>query len=434
MAGPPRAIQELVMRIVPTFGPFTKDFWPVFQNQVSENIDSVTLLGPEVLSRIYLKCALSEEILGNSQASFRNADKCIELTPVIRDGYTVAVRVKAKEKDYLTAALYTFRMIRDAEIELPFTISKPDWVMKLAIFLTNITDPADWKKFKFFTKCPQHFTLSTEEWREILDNLYHGDQFQTFSLLTTGNCGVPFEPQTYIHKLADVPGMRYQWADVGYVVKHLKGKEGKTKAWHLRLADFLVKRGADVYKISQAFGQPLLVIMTTLSVEGEVPSFLNLAWEHVSCSEYDKTDRMNNTPLHAFVKTSNWKTFRMAEVVLRDLLSHGCLALIKDNRGKMPYEYVPSSHAFHKLLQNAASGPANPTLLQVPHTTAGQAQYLATALTRPSLLFHHSVTQWDRARHSLGPISTKLSKHCCITAANKAISMRTSVPENLEDD
>ena len=40
------------------------------------------------------------------------------------------------------------------------------------------------------------------------------------------------------------------------------------KAWHLKLVDFMVKREADVLKISQAFSQPLLVIMTALSVEG----------------------------------------------------------------------------------------------------------------------------------------------------------------------
>ncbi|GFN95409.1 hypothetical protein PoB_002191500 [Plakobranchus ocellatus] len=77
-------------------------------------------------------------------------------------------------------------------------------------------------------------------------------------------------------------------------------------------------------------------------------------------------------------------------------------------------------------------------LLPVPHTTDGQAQCLArstsTARTCPSLLFHHSVTQLqqDRARHSLhhtclGPVTysvtAKLSKHCCITARNKAISL-----------
>ncbi|GFO00354.1 hypothetical protein PoB_002685900, partial [Plakobranchus ocellatus] len=271
MAGPPRAIQELLMRIFPTFGPFTNKFWPVFQNQLSQSnpilpvielcdhlerdaeffhqeseekrslqclyslldvihtfkhiFDLDELFGPENLSKIYFKCAHREDILGSYQASFKNANKCIELAPHNADGYVLAVTVKAKEKDYLTAALYTFRMIRDAETELPFAISQKILVVKLASFLTNITDPADWKKFKFFTQCPQHFTLSTEEWREILHDLYNGDQFQSFSLLTTGNCGVPFEPQTYIHKLADVPGMRYQWADVGYVVKHLKGKE-----------------------------------------------------------------------------------------------------------------------------------------------------------------------------------------------------------------
>ncbi|RUS88135.1 hypothetical protein EGW08_004097, partial [Elysia chlorotica] len=97
--------------------------------------------------------------------------------------------------------------------------------------------------------------------------------------------------------------------------------------------------------------------MTTLSVEGEVPSFLDLAWECLSCMDYDCTDRQNNTPLHAFVKAPNCATSKKAEIVLKSLLAKGCLSQERDLRGKMPHEYLPASHQFHKTLLSATQSP-----------------------------------------------------------------------------
>ena len=94
------------------------------------------------------------------------------------------------------------------------------------ILQTLSTESADIQKFRPFSKSVPFSDLHLEDWLFCLKVLRDGNRYAAMALLTTGNCGVTFEPPTYLHKLADVPGLKYEWLDIGSVLRHLRDNPG----------------------------------------------------------------------------------------------------------------------------------------------------------------------------------------------------------------
>ena len=105
---------------------------------------------------------------------------------------------------------------------LKFTL----WKIKKKLYHPILTESGDFKKFKPFTKSVPFNDLTLQDWHFILQVLRDQKKFAAMAVLTTGNCGVTFEPATYIHKLADIPGFKYRWLDVGQMLKYLRENNG----------------------------------------------------------------------------------------------------------------------------------------------------------------------------------------------------------------
>ncbi|CAL1538726.1 unnamed protein product, partial [Lymnaea stagnalis] len=292
---------------------------------------------------------------GKYQDAFHDALQCVHFNASYSKGYWRASQALRGLGKYAEAASHLLKMLS------LFQPSDDDFVCfmsELAILITFIKSAKEW------SLCEQFNVFTTESlpiWRRIIKCLSDHDEYEAIGILTMGSYYKPEIPETVLHKMADIPGLTYNFVNVGKMLKYLTEKEG-TKAWHLKLAEFMLKREADIKTIAEGFSKPLLVAVTQLSMEAEVPSFLSLAWDKLTPAQYDDADQEGSTAMHMYARSLK-RSKNNGIVILNDLLNHGCLTTLKDNSGKLPVDYIPDSEMVRKMLLNAASKSDNGAML-----------------------------------------------------------------------
>ncbi|BFZ21228.1 hypothetical protein BsWGS_24267 [Bradybaena similaris] len=293
---------------------------------------------------------------GKYADALKDAEISINIAGNYTKGYWRASQALKGLSQYAKAAYYL-------TIILSENISTDDFVCfmsELAILIPQIKSKEEWRTYE---NIAINTTSDLSIWMKILKKLFEHNEYEAVAILTTGLCDTCRLPTSVVHKLASVPGLNLESFSVGSMLKFLLEKEG-TKAWHLKLAEFVVKRGASLSTVADVFMQPLLVIMTSLSIEAEVPSFMSLAWDVLSPVEYDEKDSHGNSPAHIVAKHVKYSK-RTSEIICRDLLAHGCLTCERDGAGSLPHQYIPPTHIIHKQLKDATKGSGDGVLTRL---------------------------------------------------------------------
>ncbi|XP_059158005.1 TPR and ankyrin repeat-containing protein 1-like isoform X2 [Physella acuta] len=278
--------------------------------------------------------------------AFEDAEKCIELHPRYVKGYWRASQAMRGMGKFSLAVEYLFRYL---SLEHPSDDDFVCFMTELAVLITYFKGESEWReceKFNIF------ITDSPLVWNRIIKSLFDQQEYEAIAVLTLGDCGKPQIPKTILHSMANIPGLSFKNFNVGQMLSHVINKEG-LKLWHLKLSSLMLKKNANIHSIQECFSKPLLVIMTSLSLEGEMPEFLNLAWNKLTPDKYDEADNDGDTALHVWAKSKNNSKPHGIEIC-KDLLKHGCL--VKKNAvGNIPYQYLAKSNKMFEALTEFGS-------------------------------------------------------------------------------